>query len=174
MQPTLIVSTGLNGRSAAESVFIRPVNSVTFNSNYFLPGVAGRRPRVQVRRLLARFEHDVDQPHRRLRDGALPDRRSATTARSPATGCQVDLTRDGFSVYDLMNYSAYVQDTITHGRATLQLGLRYDYNKDTARRGEHRRQPARRSVAAGDQLPRRRSRAWRSTTSRRVSASPTT
>jgi hypothetical protein len=31
-----------------------------------------------------------------------------------------------------LNYAAYVQDTITHGRVTLQLGLRYDYNKDTA------------------------------------------
>ena len=40
-QPTLIVSTGLNGRSAAESVFIRPVNSLTFNSNYFVPNFIG-------------------------------------------------------------------------------------------------------------------------------------
>src|SRR5207245_1631240 len=41
VQPTLIISTSLNGRSGSESVFIRPVNSVTFNSNYFLPGVMG-------------------------------------------------------------------------------------------------------------------------------------
>jgi hypothetical protein len=34
VQPTLIVSTGLNGRSGSESVFIRPVNSLTFNSSY--------------------------------------------------------------------------------------------------------------------------------------------
>ena len=46
--------------------------------------------------------------------------------------CQVDLTRDGYSVYDLLNYSAYMQDTITKGRTTLQLGLRYDYNRDKA------------------------------------------
>jgi hypothetical protein len=41
VQPTFIVSSGLNGRSGSESVFIRPVNSVTFNSSYFLPGVLG-------------------------------------------------------------------------------------------------------------------------------------
>src|SRR5205823_12629315 len=41
VQPTLIVSTGLNGRSATSSVFIRPVNSVTFNGNYFMPGMVG-------------------------------------------------------------------------------------------------------------------------------------
>ena len=40
-QPTFVVSTGMNGRSAAESVFIRPVNSVTLNSTYFLPAVFG-------------------------------------------------------------------------------------------------------------------------------------
>src|SRR5204862_8055908 len=41
VQPTLVVSSGLNGRSGGESVFIRPVNSVTFNSNYFLPALFG-------------------------------------------------------------------------------------------------------------------------------------
>ena len=41
VQPTLIIPSGLNGRSGAESVFIRPVNSLTFNSSYFLPGVLG-------------------------------------------------------------------------------------------------------------------------------------
>ena len=41
VQPTLIISTGLNGRSGAQSVFLRPVNSVTLNGNYFLPGKMG-------------------------------------------------------------------------------------------------------------------------------------
>src|SRR6185312_12791036 len=41
VQPTLIISTGLNGRSFQEQVFIRPVNSVTFNSNYFMPAKLG-------------------------------------------------------------------------------------------------------------------------------------
>ena len=40
--------------------------------------------------------------------------------------------RDGFSQYDLKNNSLYAQDTYTHGRLTAQLGLRYDYNKDSA------------------------------------------
>ena len=44
----------------------------------------------------------------------------------------MDLTRDGNTVYDLLNYSAYIQDTVTRGRATLQLGVRYDYNRDKA------------------------------------------
>src|SRR4051794_27908221 len=41
VQPTLIIGTGLNGRSGQEQVFIRPVNSVTANLNYFVPGFLG-------------------------------------------------------------------------------------------------------------------------------------
>ncbi|PYR71916.1 MAG: hypothetical protein DMF86_24950, partial [Acidobacteria bacterium] len=41
VQPVLIVSSGLNMRSGGQSVFLRPVNSVNFNGNYFMPGVAG-------------------------------------------------------------------------------------------------------------------------------------
>ncbi len=75
VQPTLIIPTSLNGRSGASSVFIRPTNSVIVNTNYFVPGFLGARPRVQDRRSLARFEQHVDQPHRRLRHRPLPERR---------------------------------------------------------------------------------------------------
>jgi hypothetical protein len=46
--------------------------------------------------------------------------------------CAANLTRDGDAIQKLTNVSAYVQDTLTHGRATFQLGLRYDYNHDKA------------------------------------------
>ena len=104
MQPTLIVSTGLNGRSGAQSVNIRPVNSVNFNSNYFLPAKMGGDHAFKF----GGYWRDALQPrsisaHRRLRDRALPDRRlrptTASTRRRPAA--QVDLTRDGYSIYDL-------------------------------------------------------------------------
>ncbi len=44
----------------------------------------------------------------------------------------MQLTRDGTDRYRLTNFLCYGQDTITHGRATLQLGIRYDYNHDQA------------------------------------------
>ena len=44
----------------------------------------------------------------------------------------MQLTRDGQTDYELTNISLYGQDTITHGRATLQLGVRYDCNHDQA------------------------------------------
>jgi len=131
VQPTLVVSTGLNGRSAASNVFIRPVNSVTFNSNYFLPGTWG-----------ADHSFKIGGYWRDSNTTSIGHTGGFATVRYPnsitndcslaATGCTVDLTRDNYSVYDLKNYSAYAQDTITRGRATYQLGIRYDYIKDVA------------------------------------------
>jgi hypothetical protein len=131
VQPTLIVSSGLNGRSGAESVFIRPVNSLTFNSNYFLPGFLGSDHAFRIGGYW-RDSNTTSINH----TGGFGTVRYPTAITNDcslaATGCQVDLTRDGYSVYDLVNYAAYVQDTITHGHATLQLGVRYDYNRDKA------------------------------------------
>jgi Carboxypeptidase regulatory-like domain/TonB-dependent Receptor Plug Domain len=130
-QPSLVVSTGMNGRSAAESVFIRPVNSVTFNSTYFRPGFLGGDHSFKFGGYW-RDSNTTSINH----TGGYATVRFPTAADNDcslsATNCQVDLTRDGYSVFRLLNNSAYVQDTITKNRVTLQLGLRYDYNKDTA------------------------------------------
>lgn len=131
VQPTLIVSTGLNGRSGGESVFIRPVNSVTFNANYFLPGVVGGDHAFKIGGYW-RDSNTTSISHR----GGYGTVRYPTSIDNDCslatTNCQVDLVRDGYTVYDLANYSAYVQDTVTRGRTTLQLGVRYDYNRDKA------------------------------------------
>jgi len=138
-QPTFVVSTGMNGRSAAESVFIRPVNSVTLNSTYFLPAVLGADHSFKFGGYW-RDSNTTSINH----TGGYGTVRFPTATENDCAGlaaanpddmtrwCHVDLTRDGYSVYDLLNYSAYVQDTITKNRTTLQLGLRYDYNRDKA------------------------------------------
>ena len=131
VQPTFVVSTGMNGRSAAESVFIRPVNSFTVNSTYFRPALAGADHSFKFGGYW-RDSNTTSINH----TGGYATVRYPTAATNDctlaATGCQVDLTRDGYSVYDLLNYSAYVQDTITKGRATIQAGIRYDYIRDKA------------------------------------------
>jgi hypothetical protein len=131
VEPSIIVSTGLNGRSATASTFIRPVNSLNFNANYFLPSTLGSDHALKI----GGYWRDSNTT-------SITHTGGFATVRFPnslsndcslaATGCQADLARDGYSVYDLLNYSAYVQDTITHGRFTMQLGVRYDYNKDSA------------------------------------------
>ncbi|HEV8209010.1 MAG TPA: TonB-dependent receptor [Vicinamibacterales bacterium] len=131
VEPSIIVSTGLNGRSATASTFIRPVNSLNFNANYFLPSTLGSDHALKI----GGYWRDSNTT-------SITHTGGFATVRFPnslsndcslaATGCQADLARDGYSVYDLLNYSAYVQDTVTHGRFTMQLGVRYDYNKDSA------------------------------------------
>jgi hypothetical protein len=138
-QPTFVVSTGMNGRSAAESVFIRPVNSVTFNSTYFLPAVLGADHSFKVGGYwrdsnTTSINHTGGYATARFPNATENDCPALAAANpdDPTRWCHADLTRDGYSVYRLSNNSAYVQDTITKDRVTLQLGLRYDYNKDTA------------------------------------------
>jgi hypothetical protein len=131
VQPSVIVSTGLNGRSANQSVFIRPVNSVTFNSNYFAPGTLGGDHALKFGGYW-RDSNTTSISHR----GGFATVRFPTSIDNDcsiaATGCQVDLVRDGNSVYDLLNIAAYVQDTYTRGKLTGQFGVRYDKIHDQA------------------------------------------
>ena len=145
MQPTFIISTGLNGRSAAPSVFIRPVNSLTVNSNYFLPAVMGGDHAFKF----GGYWHDANSTSINHTGGYATvrfptDAASAgnSTCATAAGGCQVDLTRDGYSVYDLTNFSAYVQDTITHGRVDAAARRPLRLQPRHGARGQHRREPA--------------------------------
>jgi len=139
VQRTLIISTGLNGRSGTQSVNIRPANSINLNANYFLPGKAGgdhafkfggyyrdnfsESPSSTGGHAIARFPT------------ALTNDCLAISIANPNTKtawCQAQLTRDGLSIYDLKNVSLYLQDTFTHKRLTTQMGIRYDRNHDVA------------------------------------------
>jgi hypothetical protein len=131
VQPTIIVSTGLNGRSGAESVFIRPANEININANYFLPGRLGGDHAFKF----GGYWKDA-QSYSLNHTGGFARVRFPTAIDNDcslvATNCEVDLVRDGLSLYDLVNNSAFVQDTFTRGRMTAQLGVRWDFNHDTA------------------------------------------
>ena len=134
VQPILIVNSGLNMRSGSQSVFIRPVNSVTLNGNYFMPGMFGADHALKFGGYWrdAQSEsigHTGGNATVRFPTQAAFDSNLCTIA---ATGCSVSLTRDSHTAYDLTNISAYVQDGVTHGRMSLQLGIRYDRNHDQA------------------------------------------
>jgi hypothetical protein len=135
VQPTIVISTGLNGRSGQEQVFIRPVNQVNVNTSFFLPGKAGGDHAFKV----GGYWKDakaVSLLHRggfgTVRFPTQADRDTAGTCATAAALCQVDLIRDGNSVFDLLNVSLYAQDTFTRGRLTGMFGVRYDYNHDLA------------------------------------------
>jgi hypothetical protein len=137
IQPTLIITSpaNLNGRSAAQSVNIRPANSVNANMNYFMPGKLGGDHAFKIGgywrdNLSETDSHTGGNATARFPTSA--DLASPTDCATLAAGCQVTLTRDGQSIYRLTNISAFLQDTYTHGRATAQLGIRYDRNHDQA------------------------------------------
>jgi hypothetical protein len=131
VQPTLVVSTGLNGRSASQGVNIRPVNSVNVNMNYFLPATMGGDHALKVGGYW-RDAYSESDSHRGGNATARYPTSITNDCSIAATGCQAELTRDGQSIYDLLNVSAYGQDTWTRNRLTMQLGVRYDRIHDQA------------------------------------------
>ena len=137
VQPTFIINSpaGLNGRSGTQSIFLRPASSVNVNLNYFLPGAILGDHSIKFG---GYWRDNYSYSNTRVGGNATARFPTAAELASPldcntlAAGCQVNLTRDSQTIYDLLNLSAYVQDTITHNRLTLQLGLRYDQNHDQA------------------------------------------
>jgi hypothetical protein len=134
VQPILIVSSGLNMRSGAQSVNIRPVNSFNVNSNYFMPGTLGGDHAFKFGGYYRNALSDgygrtggnatVRYPNQAAYDG--------NTCVNASAGCAVALTRDSHSISRLTNVALFVQDTMTRGRMTFQLGVRYDMNHDEA------------------------------------------
>src|SRR5579872_4837719 len=135
VQPYFIVSSGLNGRSGSSSVNIRPVNSVNLNGNYFLPASIFGDHAFKF----GGYWRDAYSETINLLGGNATARfptQSAfdndTCTLGVSSGCAVTLFRNGDTPDRLTNIAAFAQDTITHGKATLQLGVRYDYNHDVA------------------------------------------
>ena len=138
VQPTFIISTGLNGRSTpdgSQSVNIRPVNSYTMNATYFAPGIAGADHSFKFGGYW-RDNAGIGSSHTGgnavARFPTSAELASPNDCATQAVGCQMQLTRDSGTSYDLTNIAAYGQDTVTKGKMTLQLGVRYDYNHDVA------------------------------------------
>ncbi|HEY7288684.1 MAG TPA: carboxypeptidase regulatory-like domain-containing protein [Vicinamibacterales bacterium] len=134
VQPTLIITTGLNGRSTpdgAQSVNIRPVNEVNVNLNAFAPGTKLGDHAFKI----GGYWKDAYSYSSTHTPGYAVARFPTSISNDCsllATGCQANVTRDGIGAFDLLNVAAYVQDTLTRNRLTLQLGVRYDRNHDQA------------------------------------------
>lgn len=134
VQPAFIVGTGMNLRSASQSVFLRPVNSLNLNGNYFMPAIMGSDHALKFGAYW-RDAYSESIGHvggfatARFPNQAAYDNNTCT---SLATGCAAALTRDNHSTYRLTNMSVFMQDTITRKKMTLSVGLRYDRNHDQA------------------------------------------
>jgi len=137
VQPTFIINSpaSLNGRSGTQSIFLRPETSINVNMNYFMPGAMGGDHSFKFGgywRDNYSYSNGRTGGNATARFPTAAELASGNDCATLAIGCQVTLTRDSQTIYDLLNISAYVQDTITHNRLTMQLGLRYDQNHDQA------------------------------------------
>lgn len=122
VQPSFETTTGLWGRSFQESIFLRPTNSVDVTTNYFLPGTLGGDHAFKAG-VRWRTAHEISINHR----GGNAYARFTNGAPN-----SVDLYRDSNQENHLNTWAAYVQDTYTRGRMTLNLGLRVDTQANEA------------------------------------------
>ena len=95
----LIVNTGLNLRSGAQSVNIRPVNSLNYNANYFLPSTMGGDHAFKFGgywrdALSDTISHTGGNATARYPTQAAYDANTCATG-GVAAGCGASLTRDG-------------------------------------------------------------------------------
>ena len=107
--------------------------------NYFLPNKAGAITAFKIGGYWRDQLRRDDQRDRRTRDRALPHQRRQRLRRARGSEstdvtrwCAANLNRDGDTIQKLTTCRRTLQDTLTHGRATFQLGLRYDYNHEKA------------------------------------------
>ena len=130
VQPTFDITTGIWGRSFNESIFLRPTDSIDLTSSYFLPGKLGgdHAFKVGYRYRWARGESISHTGGNAVARFSRIESSCATAGDS----CNVDLFRDGWTDYALKTHAAYIQDTLTINRLTLNLGLRWDRQRDEA------------------------------------------
>jgi hypothetical protein len=115
-------------------VFIRPVNEISLNANYFVPGKWGGDHAFKF----GGYWKDAKSTSINHTGGFARVRFPTAVEQNcalEATNCEVDLIRDGYTLYGLTNNSAFIQDTFTRGRVTAQLGIRWDQNHDEALAG---------------------------------------
>jgi hypothetical protein len=124
VQPSYEISTGVWGRSYQRSgPYIRPTNSFDLVTNYFLPGALGGDHQFK-----AGLRWRIAMAHSEVHRGGN------TIARfSNGVASQAYLYRDSITEYDLKTWAAYLQDTYTVKRLTLNLGFRWDRQDDYAR-----------------------------------------
>jgi hypothetical protein len=118
-------TTGLWGRSYQASTFLRPTNSLDVVSTYFLPATAGGDHSLKFG-YRWRNAHSTSLNHR----GGFIDARFTNSVANSA-----DIWRDQYSESHLDTHAFYVQDSFTRNRLTLNLGLRFDRQDDSAEAG---------------------------------------
>ncbi len=122
IQRALELSNNSYSRSFSQSIFDRPITSVDAKTTYFLPGKLGG-------------DHSFKAGVRWAKSPVSTSSHIGgfVTARFRNNqAVEADLHRDSNTAYDLRTWGAYLQDTYTRGRMSLNLGFRVDRQDDKA------------------------------------------
>ena len=125
VQPAFETTTSAWSRSYNASQFIRPTNSLDVVSTYFLPATAGGDHSFKFG-YRWRNAHSTSTNHR----GGFIEARFTNGVANAA-----DIWRDSNQITHLGTHAFYVQDTFTRNRLTVNLGLRFDRQDDSAEAG---------------------------------------
>jgi hypothetical protein len=124
VQPVYEITTGVWGRSYQRAgPYIRPTNSVDVLTNYFLPSRFGGDHQFK-----AGLRWRIAMAHSETHWGG-----NAVARFRNGVASEAYLYRDTITEYDLKTWALYLQDTFTMKRLTLNLGVRYDRQRDYAR-----------------------------------------
>ncbi len=119
---------GLWGRSYLESVYVRPTDSVDLTGTYFVPGWLGGDHSFKFG---FKYRNDIAHSETTYGGNAYVAFNSGSLAAF-TTPESAYIYRPGITEYGLHNRSAYVQDSYTNKKLTLNLAVRFDYQTDFA------------------------------------------
>jgi len=123
VQPTYEINTRVYGRSYLRSgPFLRPTNSVDITSNYFAPGVLGGDHTFRVG-----YRWRTAAAHSETHYGG-----NTIAAFRNGVASEAWLFRDAITDYHLDTHAVYAQDTYQAGKLSLNLGVRWDRQRDVA------------------------------------------
>jgi hypothetical protein len=122
VQPSYDIVTGMNGRSTRRDEFIRPNTEMKLDSSYLGSGWLGGD---HLLKLGVRYRHTPYQTKRHVGGGAVARFRNGVPS-------EAEISRDGFLSRDLWSWSAYLTDSYTRNRLTINIGTRLDYQDDKA------------------------------------------
>jgi len=122
VQPSLEITTGMNGRSSTASTFVRPTDSIDVTGNYFMSNVLGGDNSIKFG---LKWRNDIAHSETHVGGNAIARFRNGVAS-------EAQIYRNSITEYGLHNRNFYVSDTYSRRQLTLNLGIRFDYQTDFA------------------------------------------
>ena len=131
VQPSNEIVTGAWDRSFNASQFVRPTNSFDITGTKSSSGFLGADHAIKFG-IRHRQDRAISTNHRGGNVEARWQDANGDGLFQSSEAIQANIYRDSYTDYNVFDTSAYLQDTLTKGRFTWQLGVRLDRQWDRA------------------------------------------